>query len=337
MALTSHWLLDRAMTEYPPLLRGLTLACALSGAASAAAQNYPNKPIRLIVGYSAGGGTDVIARIVGLRLSEVLGQPIVVDNRPAAAGSAAAGLVARSPADGYTLFVAATSTLAVNPSLYKNLPYDTAKDFTPVAQIVSMPNLLVVTPSLPAASVAELIALAKAERGKLTYASGGVGSSNHFTAELFNYMAGVKMTHIPYKGGGPAMVDVASGQVAIFFSTIASAMPQVKSGRLRALGVTSARRSQSLPEVPTIAEGGLPGYESTIWYGALLPAHAPKDIVVRLNAEIVKILKTAEIRQKFLALGADTVITTPEQFTQYIRTEIIKWDKVVKDAGISAE
>lgn len=337
MALTSHWLLDRAMTKYPPLLRGLTLACALSGAASAAAQNYPNKPIRLIVGYSAGGGTDVIARIVGLRLSEVLGQPIVVDNRPAAAGSAAAGLVARSPADGYTLFVAATSTLAVNPSLYKNLPYDTAKDFTPVAQIVSMPNLLVVTPSLPAASVAELIALAKAERGKLTYASGGVGSSNHFTAELFNYMAGVKMTHIPYKGGGPAMVDVASGQVAIFFSTIASAMPQVKSGRLRALGVTSARRSQSLPEVPTIAEGGLPGYESTIWYGALLPAHAPKDIVVRLNAEIVKILKTAEIRQKFLALGADTVITTPEQFTQYIRTEIIKWDKVVKDAGISAE
>ena len=337
MALTSHWLLDRAMTKYPPLLRGLTLACALSGAASAAAQNYPNKPIRLIVGYSAGGGTDVIARIVGLRLSEVLGQPIVVDNRPAAAGSAAAGLVARSPADGYTLFVAATSTLAVNPSLYKNLPYDTAKDFTPVAQIVSMPNLLVVTPSLPAASVAELIALAKAERGKLTYASGGVGSSNHFTAELFNYMAGVKMTHIPYKGGGPAMVDVASGQVAIFFSTIASAMPQVKSGRLRALGVTSARRSQSLPEVQTIAEGGLPGYESTIWYGALLPAHAPKDIVVRLNAEIVKILKTAEIRQKFLALGADTVITTPEQFTQYIRTEIIKWDKVVKDAGISAE
>lgn len=325
------------MTKYPPLLRGLTLACALSGAASAAAQNYPNKPIRLIVGYSAGGGTDVIARIVGLRLSEVLGQPIVVDNRPAAAGSAAAGLVARSLADGYTLFVAATSTLAVNPSLYKNLPYDTAKDFTPVAQIVSMPNLLVVTPSLPAASVAELIALAKAERGKLTYASGGVGSSNHFTAELFNYMAGVKMTHIPYKGGGPAMVDVASGQVAIFFSTIASAMPQVKSGRLRALGVTSARRSQSLPEVPTIAEGGLPGYESTIWYGALLPAHAPKDIVVRLNAEIVKILKTAEIRQKFLALGADTVITTPEQFTQYIRTEIIKWDKVVKDAGISAE
>ena len=325
------------MTKYPPLLRGLTLACALSGAASAAAQNYPNKPIRLIVGYSAGGGTDVIARIVGLRLSEVLGQPIVVDNRPAAAGSAAAGLVARSPADGYTLFVAATSTLAVTPSLYKNLPYDTAKDFTPVAQIVSMPNLLVVTPSLPAASVAELIALAKAERGKLTYASGGVGSSNHFTAELFNYMAGVKMTHIPYKGGGPAMVDVASGQVAIFFSTIASAMPQVKSGRLRALGVTSARRSQSLPEVPTIAEGGLPGYESTIWYGALLPAHAPKDIVVRLNAEIVKILKTAEIRQKFLALGADTVITTPEQFTQYIRTEIIKWDKVVKDAGISAE
>ena len=325
------------MTKYPPLLRGLTLACALSGAASAAAQNYPNNPIRLIVGYSAGGGTDVIARIVGLRLSEVLGQPIVVDNRPAAAGSAAAGLVARSPADGYTLFVAATSTLAVNPSLYKNLPYDTAKDFTPVAQIVSMPNLLVVTPSLPAASVAELIALAKAERGKLTYASGGVGSSNHFTAELFNYMAGVNMTYIPYKGGGPAMVDVASGQVAIFFSTIASAMPQVKSGRLRALGVTSARRSQSLPEVPTIAEGGLPGYESTIWYGALLPAHAPKDIVVRLNAEIVKILKTAEIRQKFLALGADTVITTPEQFTQYIRTEIIKWDKVVKDAGISAE
>ncbi|MCE9639903.1 MAG: tripartite tricarboxylate transporter substrate binding protein [Betaproteobacteria bacterium] len=325
------------MTGFSPLLHGMALVFGLSGAVCALAQGYPYKPIRLIVGYSAGGGTDVIARIVGLRLSEVLGQPIVVDNRPAAAGAAAAGLVARSPADGYTLFVAATSTLAVNPSLYKDLPYDTGKDFTPVAQIVAMPNLLVVTPGLPVASVAELIALAKAERGRLTYASGGVGSSNHFTAELFNYMAGVKMTHIPYKGGGPAMVDVASGQVAIFFSTIASAMPQVKSGRLRSLAVTSATRSQSLPEVPTIAEAGLPGYESTIWYGALLPARAPQGIVERLNFEIVKILKTPEIRQRFLALGADTVITTPEQFAQYIQSEIKKWDKVVKDAGIRAE
>lgn len=319
------------------LLLGVAGVCALVLAGRAAAQPYPSKPIRFVLGYSPGGASDVVARIVGTRLSDALGQPVVIDNRPAAAGSAAAGMVARTPADGYTLMLAATSTLAVNPSMYKSLPYDSLKDFTYLANFVSMPNLLVVNPNIAVKSVPELIALAKAEDGRLTYASAGIGSSNHFTAELFNYMAKVRMTHIPYKGGGPALVDVAGGQVAVIFATIVSAIPLAKSGRLRPLGVTSANRSPSMPDVPTIAEAGLPGYESTIWYGMVMPAGAPRPIVARLSSEIEKLLKTQDVKDRFQTLGAEIMYLPPERFEQYVRAEIKKWSIVVKETGMRAD
>ena len=312
----------------------LTLDTA-TGAVTADA--YPSKPIRFVLGYAPGGASDVVSRIVGTRLSEALGQSVVIDNRPAAAGSAAAGMVARTPPDGYTLMLAATSTLAVNPSMYKNLPYDSVRDFTYLANFVSMPNLLVVNPNLPAKNVLELIALAKAEDGKLTYGTAGIGSSNHFAAELFNYMAKTKMTHIPYKGGGPAMVDVAGGQVSLIFATIVSVIPHVKTGRLRPLGVTSAKRSASLPEVPSIAEAGLPGYESTIWYGVVMPAGAPLAIVARLSSEIEKLLNTQDVRERFHVLGADINYMPPAQFAQYVRAEIKKWSVVVRETGMRAD
>jgi tripartite-type tricarboxylate transporter receptor subunit TctC len=319
------------------LARGLAGAILLTHVGIAAAQSYPNKPVRFVLGYSPGGASDVVARIVGTRLSEALGQPVIIDNRPAAAGSAAAGMVARTPPDGYTLMLAATSTLAVNPSMYKSLPYDSLRDFTYLANFVSMPNLLVVNPNVPVKSVPDLIALAKAEDGRLTYASAGVGSSNHFTAELFNYMAKVRMTHIPYKGGGPALVDVAGGQVAVIFATIVSAIPLVKSGRLRPLGVTSAARSPSMPDVPTIAEAGLPGYESTIWYGVVMPAGAPQPIVARLSSEIEKLLATQDVKDRFQTLGADIMFMPPDRFAQYVRAEIKKWSAVVKATGMRAD
>ena len=328
---------DAAHHLIRPLLEIAVGALILFSTSPVSAQPYPNKPIRFVLGYAPGGASDVVARIVGTRLSELLGQSVIIDNRPAAAGSAAAGMVARTPADGYTLMLAATSTLAVNPNMYKNLPYDSIRDFSYVANFVSMPNLLVVNPSVPAKSVAELIALARTEDGRLTYASAGIGSSNHITAELFNYMAKVRMTHIPYKGGGPAMVDVAGGQVAALFATIVSAIPHLKAGRLRPLGVTSGRRSPIMPDVPTIAEGGLPGYESTIWYGVVTPAGAPRPVVDRLSTEIEKLLKMQDVKDRFSALGADIVFMPPGQFTQYVRAEIKKWGVVVKAAGINPE
>jgi len=319
------------------LFSGCIGVCGAVLVAAAAAQPYPSKPIRFVLGYAPGGASDIVARIVGTPLSDALGQPVVIDNRPAAAGSAAAGMVARTPPDGYTMMLAATSTLAVNPSMYKSLPYDSLRDFAYVANFVAMPNLLVVNPKVAAKSVPDLIALARAEGGRLTYASAGIGSSNHFTAELFNYLAKVKMTHVPYKGGGPAMVDVASGQVALVFATIVSAIPHVKAGRLRPLGVTSANRSPSMPDVPTIAEAGLPGYESTIWYGVVLPAGPPQPVVARLSSEIEKILNTQEVKDRFHALGADVLFMTPERFTQYVRAEIKKWSVVVQATGMRAD
>jgi tripartite-type tricarboxylate transporter receptor subunit TctC len=335
--ITGYCSARRARQAGAALLLGCMSAIGVAGARSAAAQPYPGKPIRFVLGYAPGGASDVVARIVGTRLSDALGQPVVIDNRPAAAGSAAAGMVARTPADGYTLMLAATSTLAVNPSMYKSLPYDSLRDFTYLANFVSMPNLLVVNPNIPVKSVSDLIALAKAEDGRLTYGSAGIGSSNHFTAELFNYLAKVRMTHIPYKGGGPAMVDVAGGQVSLIFATIVSAIPLVKSGRLRPLGVTSANRSPSMPDVPAIAEAGLPGYESTIWYGVVMPAGAPRAIVTRLSSEIEKLLNAQDVKDRFQTLGADIMFMPPERFAQYVRAEIKKWSIVVRETGMRAE
>lgn len=317
--------------------RWLAAATLIAVAGGAAATDYPKRPIRFVLGFAPGGASDIVSRIVGQKLGESIGQSVVIDNRPAATGTAAAVMVAKAAPDGYTMLCGATSTLTVNPSLYRNVPYDTLRDFTPVAQMVSMPNVLVVNPSVTVKSVSELIALARAEGGKLQYASAGVASSNHMAAELFAHMAQVRMQHIPYKGGGPALVDVLGGQVPVIFATIVSGMPYVKSGKLRPLGVTSAKRSASMPDVPTIAEAGVPGYESSIWYGVLLPARTPPAIVKVLNAEVVKALASADVKERFLSLGADPVITTPEQFSQYIRAELKKWTKVVHDAGIKGE
>lgn len=314
-----------------PLVAGALFTSVVS------AQPYPNKPLRFVLGFSPGGASDIVARIVGGRLSEAVGQPVVIDNRPAASGSAAAAMIARAPADGYTMLLAATSTMAVNPSLYRKLPYDSVKDFSYVANLVSMPNVLVVHPSVPVKSVIELIAYAKAEGGKLSYASAGVGSANHFTAEMFSYAAKVKMTHVPYKGGGPALVDFAGGQVPVMFATIVTAIPYAKQGRLRSLGVTSAERSPSMPDVPTIAEAALPGYESTIWYGVVMPAGTPKPIVSRVSGEIEKILLMPDVGERFNTLGASVSYMTPERFTAYVNTEIKKWSVVVAATGMRAD
>jgi tripartite-type tricarboxylate transporter receptor subunit TctC len=321
---------------------GLMLtALLLTGNHHAQAQGqtpgYPNKPLRFLLGFAPGGASDIVARIVGARLSDALGQPVVIDNRPAASGAAAAGLIARTPPDGYSMLLAATSTMAVNPSLYKNLPYDSLKDFTYVANFVSMPNVLVVHPSVAAKSVTELITLAKAEGGKLAYASAGIGSANHFTAALFSYLAKIQMTHVPYKGGGPALIDVTGGQVPVMFGTIVSALPYVKAGRLRPLGVTSAQRSPSLPEVPTIAEAGLPGYESTIWYGMVMPAGVPRPILSRLSSEVDKLLQAPDVKDRFNTLGANVFFMTPERFTEYVQAEIKKWRVVVQATGMRVD
>ncbi len=328
------WLVACTVTAI--LLSGHRDAAAQPSAASTG-QAYPNKPLRFVLGFSPGGASDIVARIVGAQLSDALVQPVVIDNRPAASGAAAAAMIARSPPDGYTMLLAATSTMAVNPSMYKNLPYDSLKDFTYVANFVSMPNLLVVHPNVPVKSVTELIAHAKAEGGKLSYASAGIGSANHFTAEMFNFMAKIKMTHIPYKGGGPALIDVTGAQVPVMFATIVSGIPYVKAGRLRALGVTSAERSPSMPDVPSIAEAGLPGYESTIWYGMVMPTGVPKSIVSRLSSEVEKLLNAQDVKDRFNALGANVFFMTPERFTEYVRAEIKKWSVVVRATGMRVE
>lgn len=327
------------------LLRSLCGTLWLAATASAyaqvpssgAAQGYPNRPLRFLLGFAPGGASDIVARIVGARLSDALGQPVVIDNRPAASGSAAAALIARAPPDGYNMLLAATSTMAVNPSLYKNLPYDSLKDFTYLANFVSMPNLLVVHPNVAAKSVTELIALAKAEGGKLSYASAGIGSANHFTAALFSYLAKIQMSHVPYKGGGPALVDVAGGQVPVMFATIVSVIPYIKSARLRPLGVTSAERSPSMPDVPTIAEAGLPGYESTIWYGAVMPAGVPQPILARLSNEVDKLLQAPEVKERFNTLGASVFFMTPQRYAEYVKAEIQKWRVVVQATGMRVE
>lgn len=321
----------------PAVLSLLAVLCNTVCSTESVAQAYPNKPLRFVLGFSPGGASDIVARIVSARLSEAVGQPVVIDNRPAASGSAAAAMIARSPPDGYTMLLAATSTMAVNPSMYRNLPYDSLKDFAYVTNFVSMPNLLVVHPNVPVKSVIELIAHAKAEGGKLSYASAGIGSANHFTAEMFGYMAKIRMTHIPYKGGGPALIDVTGGQVPVMFATIVSGIPYVKAGRLRPLGVTSTERSPSMPDVPSIAEAGVPGYESTIWYGMVMPAGVPKPILSRLSSEVEKLLSAQEVKDRFNLLGANVFFMNPERFTEYVRAEIKKWNVVVKATGMRAD
>ena len=301
-------------------------------AGSAFSQAYPQKAIRLVVGFPPGGATDIVARLVGQKLSVSLGQAVVIDNRPGANSNIGAELAARAAADGYTLFMC-TIANAINYSLYSNLPFDMIKDFVPVAQTASILSFLVVHPSLPVKSVKELIELAKSKPGELNYASSGIGGSPHLAAEMFKTMAGVNMVHIPYKGTGPELTDLLAGVVRIAFETTPAVLPHVKAGKLRALAVNSLKRTPLLPDLPTMSEAGLPGFEVTSWNGVLAPAGTPKEIETRLNNEIVKALKMPDVHEKLSGLGADPVGNTPEQFGAFIQAEIKKWAKVIKESG----
>ena len=312
------------------------LALALLVMAAGANAQYPAKPIRMIVTYPPGGGADTMARIIAPKLSERLGQQVVVENKAGASGQIGADLVAKSPADGYTILLDATA-YSVNPSLYPKLPYDPIKDFAPITILVRVPNILVVTPGFAPKSVQELIALAKSKPGQLSYASSGNGSAQHLAAELFKVGAGVDIVHIPYKGGGPALADVMGGQVPMFFGNMSSALPHVKSGRVRALAVTGGKRSANVPDLPTIAESGVPGYEVYEWNGVFAPAGTPAAIVNRLQAEIARIMHLPEVSEKLAALGAEAVANTPQEAAAFVKAEIAKWTMVVKQANIKAE
>ena len=302
---------------------------------SAVAADYPTKPIRMIVGFAPGGGTDTTARPLAQKLSDLLGQQVIVDNRPGAAGNIATDIVAKANPDGYTILMGTIAALAINPSLYGKLPFDPDKDLAPVTQAVDSTNILSLHPSVAANSVKELIALAKAK--SLSYGSSGVGGTGHLAGELFNVMAGVRLVHIPYKGGGPAMIDLVGGQVQLVFATAASAVPQIKAGKIKGVAVTTAKRSALMPELPTIAETGLPGYDANNWYGLLVPAKTPRAIINRLNAETIKVLNMPDVKTFLFNQGLDAAPSTPEAFGAYIKSERAKWAKVVKASGAKVE
>ena len=313
------------------------LAACLAWPSAGTAQEYPAKPIRVLAPFPAGSGVDVVARLVGTPLAQSVGQPVVVDNRPGAAGRIACELAARAMPDGYTLLLGNASTLAMLPSLDKRVAYDPVKSFAPIALISSSANVLVVHPSVAATSIPALITLAKARPGALNYGSAGSGNSTHLAAELFKLTAGVDLVHVPYKGTPPMMTDLLTGQIQLSFTSLLSALPHIQQGRLRALGVTSLKRAVSLPEVPTISEAGLSGYEMIVWQGILAPAKTPQSIVTLLNREVTRVLEMAETRQRLAVQGLEPVGGTPAQFGAYIVAEVAKWAKVIKHAGITAD
>ena len=310
--------------------------CVLNCNAMAADQGYPARPIRLISPFTPGGGNDLVSRSVALAMSKNIGQSIVVDNRPGANTIVGMELVAKAAPDGYTL-VMTSSTQAINATLYPKLPYDSIKSFAPVTLVGSSPLIIAVPVSSPIKSVTELIAAARAKPGELAYPSAGTGNATHLGGELFASMAGVTLTHVPYKGSGPGLTDLSAGRLAVCFSTALSVVPFMKSGRLRAIAVTSSARSSFVPDLPTVAESGLPGYEASTWYGVIAPAGTPRAIVTRLHSEIVKVLTLPEVRDRLSAQGIDPVGNTPEQFAAYIKSEIVKWAKIIKTTGVTAE
>ena len=297
------------------------------------AQAYPAKPVRMVVPFPAGGATDIVGRLVAQKLSEAWGQQVIVDNRGGAGGTIGSDIAAKSAPDGYTILVATSSTHAIAPSLYSKLSYDPVRDFAPVTLMANATILLAVHPSVPARNVRELIALAKKQPKALSFASSGNGGISHLIGEQFKSMAGIQMLHVPYKGDTPALVDLVSGQVSLMFGTAVSFLPYVKGGRLKALAVTNPKRSPSVPDIPTVAESGLPGFEALQWFGIFAPAGTPKDIVARLNGEIVKILRLPDVRDRLAGLGADVVGNSPEQFAAFQKADAAKWARVVKESG----
>ena len=316
----------------------IVFACAALTlfASVASAQTFPSKSIRIVVPLAAGGPGDVLARAVGQKLAENVGQPVVIDNRPGANTNIGNEAVAKSTPDGYTL-LATASTLTINPSLYANLPYDAVKSFAPVTLIATTPLVLVVHPSLPAKSVPELVALAKTKPGQLHYGSAGSGSVLHLAGEMFNTMARVKLVHVPYKGVTNAFSDLLGGQISLMFPGAPIALPQARAGKLRALATTGEKRAPAAPELPTVAETGLPGYEVSVWYGMLAPAGTPPATINRLHAEIAKIVQLPEIAERWAVLGAEPVHNTPEQFATFLRNDLVKWTKVVRDSGAKVD
>jgi tripartite-type tricarboxylate transporter receptor subunit TctC len=315
------------------LLSTLVFAATPNGAS---AESWPTKSVTLIVPFTPGGTTDMVARSVGQKLSEALHQPVVIDNRGGGGGTVGAAVAAKAAPDGYTLFIS-TIAHAIATSLYKQLPYDFEKDFIPITVLASVPNIVIVHPSVPVKSVKELIDYAKANPGKLNYGSAGNGSTEHLSAELFKSMAGVQMTHVPYKGGAPMMIDLLGGQIQLAIETSGSALPHVRGGKVRALAVTTAKRSPALPDVPTASEAGLSGYEMTTWYGILAPKGTPKEIVAKVYTEIAAILKGPDMKKRFAEIGAEPGGMPPEQFAAFIKSETAKWAKLVKETGATVD
>ena len=309
----------------------------MTAAAAAHAQNYPAKPVRVITPFTAGSAIDTLARVLGQKLGDTWGQQVVIDNRIGANGIIGTEAAAKAPPDGYTVYLGNISTLAVNPHLYLKLPYDALRDFAPVTMAATIPVVLVVHPSLPVKSVRELIALAKARPGQLNYASGGTGSAQHLPMEMLRVDAGVDIVHVPYKGLGPAFSDVLGGQVPMMFTGVSNVVPYMKSGRLRVLAIGSPKRSTTLPEVPTVAEAGVPGFDFDSWTGYLVPVAAPKEVIARLHADIVRALNAPEVRDKLVTLGFDLVGSTPDAFAALIRNDIARFGRLIKAAGIRAE
>ncbi|HJY79363.1 MAG TPA: tripartite tricarboxylate transporter substrate binding protein [Burkholderiales bacterium] len=315
----------------------IAIALAALTAGAAGADVYPSKPIRFVVAFPPGGGTDLVARTIAPRLAERLAQQVVVDNRPGAGGNLGTEIVAKSAPDGYTMLMGSVGPLAINASLFARMPFDPLKDLAPVTLAATTPNVLVVHPSLPVTTVRDLIALAKARPGAINFASSGQGTPAQLAGELFNSMAGVKMVHVPYKGSAPALADLLGGQVQVMFSTMPPALPHVTAGRLRALAVASLRRSPTAPELPTLDETALPGFEATTWHGVMVPAGTPNAVVAKLHHDIVAVLRMPDVAERLSAQGAEAIGSSPEELASYIRSETLKWAKVVRESGAKAE
>ena len=317
--------------------RGAVAAFALALSGGAFAQAWPSKPVRLVIPFPAGGSTDIVGRLIGEKLSQGLGQPVVIDNRGGAGGTTGSDLVAKSPADGYTILMGTSSTHAIAASLYPKLPYDPVRDFAPVALIGTATILMVVHPSVPARNVAEFVALAKSRPGRISFGSTGNGSISHLTAEYFKSMAGVDLQHVPYKGDSPMTVDLVAGRVQVAFGTAVAFLPYVQNGKLNALAVTDAKPSPVAPKLPTVAASGLPGFEALQWFGLFAPAGTPKEVVARLNAEVQKVLQLHDVQDKLQSLGIQIAASGPEQFAGFMRSETAKWGRIVRDSGAKVD